>query len=186
MDCLLGLALMGLKRFREAAEQMRCCCQKRESPCLAPVNPEIRKAGPRHCLALCLEQLRRLEAAQEQYERALQDEPGSRPARRDYARFLAHQGSQIEALNLYFALAAEQPEDLQSWVEGAEIALSHPEFLQVALDWTEEAYRYAPENLKIVEQRATALTLAARCAEAIPLWQQARLKMASSRKSAPR
>ena len=107
----LGLAHLELKQFSEAADQMRQCLIHRDKPALAPINKEIRGAGPRHCLALCLEHLGREPEASEEYRRAVEDEPGSYPARSDYARFLAAHARPVDALNLYFALAHEQPND---------------------------------------------------------------------------
>ena len=51
----LGLAHLEQKQFCEAADQMRQCLAKRHQPALAPINKEIHQAGPRHCLALCLD-----------------------------------------------------------------------------------------------------------------------------------
>jgi tetratricopeptide (TPR) repeat protein len=170
----LGLAHLELKHFREAADQMRQCLARRGQPCLAPINPEIHKAGPHHCLALCLAHLDEPDAAAKEFALAIQDDPQSRPARFDYARFLVAREQPVEALNLLFELAHQKPEDSPVWLQGGQIALSRPEFLEVALDWTSEACRYLPQDLAILRQRAEVLTLANRCAEALPLWRQLR------------
>ncbi len=151
---------------------MRQCLTKRDKPSLAPINPEIRKAGPRHCLAMCLAQLGDLEAATREFQKALQEDPQSRPLRFDYARFLAAREQPVEALNLLFALATEKPEEPQAWLQGGQLALSRPEFLEVALDWTAQAQLHSPDNPAIVRHRAEALTLSGQCAEALPLWQK--------------
>ncbi len=166
----LGLAHLELKQFSEAADQMRQCLDKRHLPSLAPINKEIRKAGPRHCLALCLDQLGQADAAAEQFRAALQDDPKSRPARLDYAAFLAAHGQPAEALNLLFALAGESPEDAQAWLRGGSIALSAPEFQEVALDWTSSAHLRLPRDPAVAQQRAQALTQAGQCEAALPLW----------------
>jgi GT2 family glycosyltransferase/tetratricopeptide (TPR) repeat protein len=168
----LGLAHFELKQFREAAGQMRQCLAKRGQPALAPINREIRKAGPRHCLALCLDQLGEPAAAAEEFRRALEEDPHSRPVRFDYARFQAAQERPIEALNLFFALAKEQPGEAQVWLQGGKVALTAPEFLEVALDWTAEALRHLPDDAAVVQQRAEALLLAGQCAAALPLWRR--------------
>jgi FkbM family methyltransferase len=170
----LGLAHLELKQSREAADQMRQCLAKRGQPSLAPINPEIHKAGPHHCLALCLAQLGDTDAAAAEFCLAIEDDPQSRPARFDYARFLAAPGQLVEALNLLFELAKQKADDSAVWVLGGQIALSRPEFLEVALDWTAEASGHFPQDLAILRQRAEVLTLANRCEEALPLWRQLR------------
>jgi glycosyltransferase involved in cell wall biosynthesis/tetratricopeptide (TPR) repeat protein len=168
----LGLAHLEQKQFCEAADQMRQCLAKRHQPALAPINKEIHQAGPRHCLALCLDQLRQPEAAAQEFRRALQDDPQSRPARLDYAGFQAAHGQPVQALNLYHALANEKPGDAQPWLRGGRLALSAPEFREVALDWTSEAQRHLPEDPAVARQRAQALTLAGQCEAALPLWRR--------------
>jgi GT2 family glycosyltransferase/Tfp pilus assembly protein PilF len=168
----LGLAQMELKEFAAAAEQFRQCLAKRDRPALTPVNLEIRKAGPRHCLALCLEQMGETDAAAEEFRLALETEPLAWPVRHDYARFLAAHDRQIEALNLFFALAGEKPGEAQVWLQGGQLALTRPEFLEVALDWTAEAERHLPDDPAVVQQRAEALMLAGQCSMALPLWRR--------------
>jgi FkbM family methyltransferase len=168
----MGLAYLEVKQPREAADQMRQCLTKRDQPSLAPINPEIRKAGPHHCLALSLTQLGESDAAADEFRLAIKDDPQSRPARFDYARFLATRNESVEALNLLFELANQKGDDLPVWLQGGQIALSRPEFLEVALDWTAEAQRHFPEDRAIRRHRAEALTLANRCEEALPLWRQ--------------
>ena len=168
----LGLAHLEQKQFCEAADQMRQCLAKRHQPALAPINKEIRQAGPRHCLALCLDQLRQPEAAALEFRGALQDDPQSRPARFDYADFLAAHGQPVQALNLYFTLAREKPDDARAWLRGGHLALSAPEFHEVALDWTSEAQGHLPEDPAVARQRAQALTLAGQCEAALPLWRR--------------
>jgi tetratricopeptide (TPR) repeat protein len=170
----LGLAHLELKQSREAADQMRQCVAKRGQQSLASINPEIHKAGPRHCLALCLAQLGQTAAAAEEFRLAMKDDPQSRPARFDYARFLAAHDQPVEALNLLFELASQKADDSAVWAQGGQIALSRPEFLEVALDWTADAHRRLPQDSTILRQRAEALTLANRCEDALPLWRQLR------------
>ena len=168
----LGLAYLELKQSREAADQMRQCLAKRDQPSLSPINQDIRKAGPRHCLALCLDQLGETAAAAEEFRRAVQDDPQSRPARFDFARFLAAHGQPVEALNLLFALTNERADELPVWLLGGQIALGKPEFLEVALDWTAEALPHAGEDAGVRRQRAEALMLSGQCESALPLWRQ--------------
>ena len=168
----LGLAQMELKQFAAAAEAFRQCLAKRDRPALTPVNLEIRKAGPRHCLALCLDQLGETDAAAEEFRLAIETEPQSRPVRYDYARFLAAHERQADALNLLFALASEKPTEAQVWLQGGQLALSRPESLEVAGDWTAEAMKHLPDDAAVVRQRAEALMLAGQCGAALPLWRR--------------
>jgi Tfp pilus assembly protein PilF len=168
----LGLAQTELKEFATAADQFRQCLAKRDRSALTPVNLEIRKAGPRHCLALCLEQMGEIGAADEEFRRAIEAEPQARPLRRDYARFLAAHERQADALNLLFALANEKPTDAQVWLQGGQLALTRPEFLEVAVDWTAGAAEHLPDDPAVVQQRAEALMLAGQCGAALPLWRR--------------
>ena len=168
----LGLAQTELKEFSAAAEQFRQCLAKRDRPALTPISVEIRKAGPRHCLALCLEQMGETGAADEEFRRAMEAEPQALPLRRDYARFLAAHERQADALNLLFALASEKPTEAQVWLQGGQLALSRPEFLELAVDWTAEAAEHLPDDPAVVRQRAEALMLAGQCDAALPLWRR--------------
>ncbi|MGO8677455.1 MAG: glycoside hydrolase family 99-like domain-containing protein [Limisphaerales bacterium] len=168
----LGLAHLEQKQFCEAADQMRQCLAKRDQPALAPINKEIHQAGPRHCLALCLDQMCQPDAAAQEFRGAIEDDPKSRPARLDYAAFQAAHGEPVQALNLYRALAKEMPDDPQAWLRGGRLALSTPQFGGVALDWTSEAQRRLPGHPTVVQQRAEALTLAGQCEPALPLWRR--------------
>jgi GT2 family glycosyltransferase/glycosyltransferase involved in cell wall biosynthesis/predicted Zn-dependent protease len=102
----LGLAFIHLQQFKSGAEQMRQCLVKRNQPALSPVNKEIHKAGPNHCLALCLVAMQQHEAADRAFQAALADDPKSRVARLDYARFLAQRQHGPEALQLLHQLVS--------------------------------------------------------------------------------
>ncbi|MCL5097844.1 MAG: glycosyltransferase [Candidatus Omnitrophica bacterium] len=172
MHFALGLACLELQQFRAWAEHMRLCLAARDRPALVPVNRDIRKAAPRHCLAVCLAHLKETEAALETFRAALKEAPQSHPLRFDYARFLAGQNQQIEALQILHALVTEKPDEPAVWFTGGQIALEHPEFYKVAQDWTFEAHRHFPHHTAIVAQRAEALVLSGNCPEALSLWHQ--------------
>jgi tetratricopeptide (TPR) repeat protein len=121
---------------------------------------------------MCLAQLGQSDAAADEFRLAIKDNPQSRSARFDYARLLASRDQAVEALNLLFELAGQKADDSAVWVLGGQVALSRPEFLEVALDWTAEAQRHLPQDLAVLRHRAEALTLANRCEEALPLWRQ--------------
>jgi tetratricopeptide (TPR) repeat protein len=168
------LAYLEKKEAGLAAEQFRQCVAKRNRPALAPVNKEIHKAGPNHCLALCLAALKQPAAAEAAFRAALADDPKSRSARFDYARFLQQQGKSVEALQRLHELAIENPADALVWEFGGQVALSRPEFLEFAGDWTAEAVKHAPQQTAILRQHAEALLLGQQPQAALPFWRQAR------------
>jgi glycosyltransferase involved in cell wall biosynthesis len=170
---MLGLAQMELKQPAASAEQMRQCLAKRRQPALSSINKEILKAGPRHCLALSLAALGEQAGAEQAFRDALGEDAKSRPVRFDFAKFQFHQGRPLEALKLVNELVAESCQDIQAWQLGGQIALSQPEFLQFAHDWTGEAIKHFPEDSAILLQRAEALTLNQQVALALPLWTKA-------------
>jgi glycosyltransferase involved in cell wall biosynthesis/tetratricopeptide (TPR) repeat protein len=166
----LGLAWMEQRRWSDAAEQFRLCLSKRHQPALSPINKEVLRAGPHHCLALCLKALRRPDDAARAFAAALKDDPRSRPARCDYALFLSEQGQPVEALKLLHQLIGEQADDPAAWLLGGQIALSQPEFLEFARDWTGEAVKHLPAHPRLIAQRAEALLLSQQPAEALACW----------------
>ena len=168
----LGAALMELKQPAEAAEQMRQCAAKRDRPALSPINPEILKAGPHHCLALCLVALNDADGARNAFDTAMAADPASRPVRFDLARFQAAQGRTAEALKILGQLAMENPAEKHVWELGGQIALNRPEHLQFALPWTREAVKNFPNDTNLLRQRAEALLLNQDAAGALPLWQR--------------
>ena len=170
---VLGLAHMELKQPAEVVEHMRHCLSKRNQSTLTPINKEILKAGPNHCLAISLLALGQKDAANKAFYAALADDPASRGARSDYAKFLVQEGQPVEALKLLNALVAEKTDDVPIWLLGGEIALSQPEFLEFAQDWTNAAVQNIPLNSAIALQRAEALLLNQDTEAALPLWLRA-------------
>jgi GT2 family glycosyltransferase/tetratricopeptide (TPR) repeat protein len=166
----LGLALMRLEKYAEAGDEMRRCIAKRDQPALAPINKEIRGIGPRHCLAMCLAKAGRHQEANQAFLDAITEAPKSKPVRLDYAKYLITQLKPVEALQLLHGVIAESPNDDTVWKLGAEVALSRPEFIEVAEDWTAEARRHLPEDRVIRSQAAEALMLAGKLEEARDLW----------------
>lgn len=166
----LGLALMRLEKYAEASEEMRRCIAKRDQPALTPINKEIRGIGPRHCLAMCLAKAGRHQEANQAFLEAITEAPKSKPVRLDYARYLITQLKPVEALQLLHGVVADSPNDDTAWKLGAEVALSQPEFIEVAEDWTAEARQHLPEDRVIRCQAAEALMLANKPEEARDLW----------------
>lgn len=165
----LGLAHMELKDFAAGAEQFRQCLAKRDRPALAPINPEIRKAGPRHCLARCLAGMQPADAAEREFQAARQEAPDAVGVIVDYARFLHDQGRSVEGLQLLHPFTSEHPQAVAAWLTGGLLALSQPAFLEVAVDWTAEALRHCPDNLDLQRQRAEALVLSGQPEAALPV-----------------
>jgi predicted Zn-dependent protease len=173
MHWLLGLAYIEQKQFAEGAAQMRECLAKRGRQTFTPVDRNILKGGPHHCLALCLAALKHREPADRAFHAALEAEPESRKIRFDYARFLAEGGHEVEALKWLHQLAAEDASEVQVWICGGQLALRRPEFLEFANDWTGESFKLHSAHAVIVEQRATALLLNGDADGALAVWRQA-------------
>jgi tetratricopeptide (TPR) repeat protein len=169
---LFGLACIESKNFAEGAEHMRRCLTKRDKPVLSPINKNILKAGPHHCLALCLAALKQTEAADKMFRDAVTADPKSKSVSFDYVRFLAGNGREIDALKQLHELTMADPSDSTLWLFGGQVALSQPEFLEFACDWTGEAAKIFPAHAGVAEQRAQALLLSGRVDEALPLWRQ--------------
>lgn len=167
---VLGLACMELKDAAGAATQMRECLAKRTKTVFSQINPEILGAGPTHCLALSLAALQDNKAAEEAFREAIEADSSARTPRFDFARFQAQQGKPIEALKLLNELVELDSKDPQVWLFGGQIALSQPDFIGFALDWTAEAFNQLPENGAVVSLRAEALLLAQQADASLPLW----------------
>ncbi|MBI3875215.1 MAG: glycosyltransferase, partial [Verrucomicrobia bacterium] len=170
---IAGLASLELKQFAGGAEHFRHCVAKRGLPALTPVAREIRKAAPRHCLALCLIGLKRLAEAEEVLHAALAEDPQSRGVKTDLARLFNDRGQPLDALRLFTELVSEKSDDALVWQMGGRVALSRPDFLEFALDWTSEAVKALPGDAAISVQRAEVLLLAQRPDEALPFWSRA-------------
>jgi tetratricopeptide (TPR) repeat protein len=91
----------------------------------------------------------------------------------DYARFLVAQKRPVDALQCLNELVQRNAQHARAWRLGGEIALSQPEYLEFARDWTAEAARQLPDDLAVTAQRAEALLLSQSPAEARPLWERA-------------
>ena len=168
----LGLAHLELRQLPEAADQMRQCLAKRGQNSLTPINPEINTAAPLHCLALCLAKSGEPDAAEKAFQDGLKETGHDDVLRLDYARFLAEQNRPVEALAQLNDLVSKNAQHLAAWRLGGQIALSRPEFLEFARDWTQEAMNHAAKDTLIASQRAEALMLSEDTAGALELWQR--------------
>ena len=167
---LLGMAWMRTKSFKLAAAEFKRCIEKRGRPALSPVNRNILKAGPNHCLALCLAQIQEFAAAESAFLAGLEEDPHSRPIRFDYAEFLARRARELEALQILHPLVSDAKTEPEVWHLGGEIALSIPDFIDFAADWTGEALKQHPRSSSIRRQRSEALLLSGHITAALPLW----------------
>lgn len=167
----LGLAHFELKDYRAAAGQMRQCLAKRKQAALSPINTDILTAAPNHCLALSLARLDDVIGAEKAFQAAL-GEPGRLDdVKLEHAKFLLNQTRAVDALNALHALVTTNPANLAAWRLGAEIALSRPDFLEFARDWTGEAVKHHPEDLALGAGRAEALLLGGDPASAAAAWE---------------
>jgi glycosyltransferase involved in cell wall biosynthesis/Tfp pilus assembly protein PilF len=169
----LGLAFFELKHFREAAGEMRHCLAKRKEPSPGPINTDVLTAVPHHCLALALMKLDDPAGAEDAFKSGMAGNAPAAELKLDYAKFLAAQNRQVEALQQLNGLVAANCRNATAWRLGGEIALGKPEYLEFARDWTSEAVRQLPDDGAIVAQRAEALLLSQQSAEALPLWTRA-------------
>ncbi len=167
---ILGLAELNLAHWREAAEQFRQCLAKRDRPALCPIHKDIHRAGPHHCLALCLTRLNDFAGAGAAFQAAVAAEPSARQPRLDYVQFLVARGLPVEALQQLHALVSANAADALAWQHGGQIALRHPELWEFAGEWTGEAVRALPTEPVLRQQRAQALLLTGRVLESLPLW----------------
>ena len=179
---LLGLAGIECRHYQEGAEQMRQCLAKRKEPTLSPVDRNILRAGPSHCLALCLVALKQTKEADQAFRAALETDPRSRQVLFDYARFLADGGNGVESLKCMHQLITEEPSNPIYWLFGGQVTLGRPEFTEFALDWTGEALQVFPAHVGLLDQHAQALLLNGKLQESLALWRQ----LAGGNKPSPR
>ncbi len=186
MHWLLGLACIEQKHYVEGAAQMRECLAKRDRKVFTPVDGNILKGGPHHCLGLCLAAMNQIAPADRAFHAALEAEPDSRRIRFDYARFLTEGGHEVEALKYLHQLVAEDASEVPVWIFGGHLALRRPEFFEFANDWTGESYKLHSTHPIVAEQRATALLFNGDADGALAVWRQADGAPSASRTAAMR
>lgn len=166
----LGLAHYELGQFKLSAEQMKLCLQKRNEPCLSPINTDILTSAPQHCLALSLAKLNDAAGAEKAFQAGLAEGGRTEDVKTDYAKLLAATNRPVEALQLLNEVVQVNSRNLNAWRLGGDIALSRAEFLEFALDWTGEAARMLPDEITLTLQRGEALLLNQQTAEALKVW----------------
>ncbi|MBI1178019.1 glycosyltransferase [bacterium] len=168
----LGLAHQELHQWTEAVAAFRACIATRNEPSFYLVNQVIHSGAPRHCLALALWQSGAIEDATGEFASAIQEDPKLAPLRMDAARFATKHGDPVEALKLFHGLVTENTQFVEAWVHGARVALSQPDFIEFARDWTAEAIKHHPTNRDLIAARGETLLLTQQYADALPFWRQ--------------
>ncbi len=168
----LGLARWQLREFSAAADALGEALSNRNSPGLTPALADLHTAMPHHFLALCRRELGDSAGAEAAFRAGLGTARNTEAARLDYARFLAQQRRPIEALEQLHESVSTDAQNAEAWVLGGNVALSRPEFLEFALDWTAEAFRTLPTDPRVRELRAEALMLSQQSEAALPLWRE--------------
>ncbi len=168
----LGLAHFELHQYEEAVVDMRRCLAQQGERSFAPINTDVLTAAPDHCLAVSLARLGDNAAAEKSFGAGLKKKERVEELRLDYARFLRDQSRPIEALQQLHEVVRRQEQNAPAWLLGGEIALSKPEFLEFARDWSGEALRRLPRDKAVIRQRAEAVMLSGDTKSALSLWQQ--------------
>ncbi|MGC8744191.1 MAG: glycosyltransferase [Verrucomicrobiia bacterium] len=169
---LLGYAFYKLKKIEQAATELKNCISKRDKPTYSHALAEIHKGEPHYLLAICYAVLNKVKEADKEFNRAIQHDPESLKYNYDYARFLAGHGELIRALELLNKVIAGNSTNPAVWQLGARIALNNQNLVPFALEWTEEALKFCPENPELIEYRADALLLNGRIDEAIECFER--------------
>lgn len=168
----LGLAHQELHQWTEAATAFRACIAARGEPSFYLVNQVIHSGAPRHCLALALWQSGAIEDAARAFTAALKEDPKLAPLRMDAARFEAKHRDAVEALKLFHGLVTENAQFTDAWIHGAQLAISQPDFIEFARDWTAEAIKHHPAHRELIAARGETLLLSQQYADALPFWRQ--------------
>lgn len=170
LHLLFGLAQYMQQNHAEAAKHLRQCIAKRNTPSLSPILPDIKTGAPRHILAIALSKLGDKKEAAKQFEASLAETPDACNVRLDFAHFLQREGQTIPALQQLHEIILRRPSELAAWRFGAELALSKPDYLDFANDWTGEACKAFPRDSALQHARAEVLTLRGDFQDAEPLW----------------
>lgn len=171
LQLTLGFARWQRREFAGAAESFGACLATRTVPGLTPATADLHTAVPHHFLALCLRELGDVAGAEAAFSAGLATGKKTGALQLDYARHLAQRQQPVEALQQLHQLVSADTQDFAAWHLGGQIALSRPDYLEFALDWTAEAARALPDDPKLREQRAEALFLAQQIEAALPLWE---------------
>jgi tetratricopeptide (TPR) repeat protein len=161
-----GLLELESKQYRSAAEHFKKCLSKRNEKTFSPVNNDIHSAAPQHCLALCLMHQGDRTGAEKAFQTALGAGGHSENVKTDYAKFLSASGRSVDALQFLYQVVTENAANVSAWQLGGRIAMSQPELLEFANDWTREAIKNVPESIEVRKQRAEVLLMTQHADEA--------------------
>lgn len=170
LHLLFGLANYVQQNYSDAAKHLRQCIAKRNTPSLSPILPDTQTGAPRHILAIALSKLGDRKEAAKQFEASLSESPDACNVRLDFAHFLQREGQTIPAIQQLHEIILRRPSELVAWRLGAELAMSKPDYLDFANDWTGEACKAFPRDTSLLLSRAEVLTLRGDFQEAQPLW----------------
>ncbi|MFM1943285.1 MAG: hypothetical protein RI897_2267, partial [Verrucomicrobiota bacterium] len=165
-----GLALSRLGRHGKAVEELRLCVERRGQPSLFPALKIVNTAAPDLTLALALAQAEEFAEAEKVLRSLLSRDAGNRKAALQLANVLWKQGQAVPALELLHGLVTQQADLVDAWALGGRIALSQPDYLDFAMDWTGESVKYCQQSAELNLQRAEALLLKGDVASALPVW----------------
>jgi tetratricopeptide (TPR) repeat protein len=179
-----GMAAMSLERYEPAIEQFRLCLERRRKPSFFPLLKVATTAAPVQALGLAYAQAKRYGEAETVFRQALEQEPADKAARYNLARALWAQEKAVPALETLHALIANHADYRDAWLLGGQIALSQPEFLEFAADWTGEAVKHLPQDQDLAAQRAEVLMLRGEMSEALTHWRAAASKEHPARTAA--
>lgn len=168
---LLGFSYYKLKKINEAVVELKLCVNKLEQNSSHGLK-EIYQGEPHYLLAVCYAVLNKVKEAEREFTKAIKENPDSYKFNYDYARFLAGQGNFVKALELLNKIIPENPENPAVWQVGARIALNNHDLNEYALEWTQEALKYCPDNPELIEYRADALLLNGHIEEAIECFER--------------
>lgn len=156
---LLGFSLYKLKKINEAISELNRCVAKTKDKATAGVLPDLYTGEPHYLLAVCYAVLNKGKEADKEFNLALEANPESLKFNYDYARFLAGQGNFDKALTILKKILPQTATNPAIWQLGARIALNNEKSVNYALQWTEEALKYCPEDPELIEYRGDALLL---------------------------
>lgn len=173
LHLLRANALLQLERFEPAAAEYEKCVATRKKPAHFPQAPEVFGTLPFQSWALALLRLQRPAAAQRVLESGLQEHPDDPALCGLLAKCLWQQNLPIPALETLHRIVSRDAAQRDAWLFGSRIALSRPDYLEFALDWTGEASRHHPADPDVAAQRAEALLLNGHTAQALVSWRNA-------------
>jgi Tfp pilus assembly protein PilF len=117
----------------------------------------------------------RNETAEIHFKKAIEIEPDSPGILHDYAHFLYRTDRSLEALQTLHGAMAKGMSNEPIWHLGSFISAGKPEFIDFAVDWTEEAVKHYPRHEGIRGLRGETLLKAGRFREAQPYFQNSPL-----------